>query len=198
VESSSQERERDSQQAPQQASKGQNETPSPVEVVGMLMRLMHAIRRGQRMRFGERDLSGPRSRLLAAVAEARPVRMGDLAGRLGVTARTITTLVDALEEEGLIERQADPTDRRATLIDMTPTGFRYYNHVSAGLSELAEQIVGPLSGEERRRLLDLVSRLQVPGGGIDCGPDARWGASGVGEREGWEKPAGHQAEARLP
>ena len=72
--------------------------------------------------------------------------------------------------EGLIERQADPTDRRATLIDMTPTGCLYYAHVSAGLAELAEQIVGPLSAEERRRLLDLLSRLQVPGGAIDCGP----------------------------
>jgi DNA-binding MarR family transcriptional regulator len=96
--------------------------------------------------------------------------MGDLAGRLGLTARTITTLVDALEQEGLIARQADPTDRRATLIDMTPTGFRYYASVSAGLSEMAEQIVGPLSAEERRQLLDLLSHLQLPGGVIDCGP----------------------------
>ena len=159
-----------SSQESQHAGSAQNETPSPVEVVGTLMRLMHAIRRGQRMRYGERDLSGPRSRLLAAVAESRPVRMGDLAGRLGLTARTITTLVDALEQEGLIERQADPTDRRATLIDMTPIGCRYYDHVSVGLSELAEQIVGPLSAEEQRRLLDLLSRLHVPEGGIDCGP----------------------------
>ena len=146
------------------------EAPSAVEVVGTLMRLLHAIRRGQRMRFGERDLSGPRSRLLSAVAESRPVRMGDLAGRLGLTARTITTLVDALEQEGLIERQADPTDRRATLIDMTPIGSRYYDHVSAGLSGLAEQIVGPLSAAERRQLLDLLSRLRLSGGVIDCGP----------------------------
>ena len=145
--------------------------PSAVEIVGTLMRLLHAIRRGQRMRFGERDLSGPRIRVLAAVAEARPVRMGDLADRLGLTARTITTLVDALEGEGLLERQADPTDRRATLIDMTPTGYRYHKHVSAGLSEMAEQIVGPLSVEERRQLLDLISRLQLPGGVIDCGPE---------------------------
>ena len=146
------------------------EAPSAVEVVGTLMRLLHAIRRGQRMRLGERDLSGPRSRVLAAVAEARPVRMGDLAGRLGLTARTITTLVDALEQEGLIERQADQTDRRATLIDMTPTGCQYYDQVSAGLAELAEQIVGPLSAAERRQLLALLARMQLPGGVINCGP----------------------------
>ena len=154
----------------QPAANAPKETPSAVEVVGTLMRLLHAIRRGQRMRFGERDLSGPRSRMLVAVAEARPVRMGDLAGRLGLTARTITTLVDALEQEGLIARQPDPTDRRATLIDLTPGGCRYYDQVSVGLAELAEQIVGPLSAEERRRLLDLLSRLQVPGGVMDCGP----------------------------
>jgi DNA-binding MarR family transcriptional regulator len=96
--------------------------------------------------------------------------MGDLASRLGLTARTITTLVDALEQEGLLERHNDPTDRRATLIDMTPTGYHYYDRVSAGLSELAEQIVGPLSAQERRQLFDLLSRLQVPGGIVDCMP----------------------------
>jgi DNA-binding MarR family transcriptional regulator len=143
--------------------------PSAEEVVGTLMRLLHAIRRGQRMRFGDRDLSGPRIRLLAAVAEARPVRMGDLADRLGLTARTITTLVDALEQDGLVERQADPTDRRATLIDMTPMGHRYNDHISSGLSDMAEQIVGPLGAEERGQLLNLLSRLQLPGGIIDCG-----------------------------
>jgi DNA-binding MarR family transcriptional regulator len=142
-------------------------TPSALEVVGTLMRLLHAIRRGQRMRFAEHDLSGPRSRMLAAVAESRPVRMRDLASRLGLNARTITTLVDALEQEGLVERQADRTDRRATLIDMTPTGCRYYDQVSTHLSEMAEQMVARLSTEERRQLLDLLSRLQLPDGVID-------------------------------
>lgn len=162
----------ESQQAPKQAPKvrTETETPSPVEVVGRLMRLMHAIRRGQRLSYGERDLSGPRTRLLAAVAESRPVRMGELASRLGLTARTITTLVDALEQEGLLERHNDPTDRRAILIDMTSTGYHYYDQVSAGLSELAEQIVGPLSAQERRQLFDLLSHLQVPGGVVDCTP----------------------------
>lgn len=144
--------------------------PSALEVVDTLMRVMHAIRRGQPMRTGERDLSGPRSRVLAAVAETRPVRMGDLAGRLGLTARTITTLVDALEQEGLIARQADPTDRRATLIDLTPTGCAYSGQVSGSLADYSEQIVSPLSPEERRQLLALLSRLQVPGGPVDCGP----------------------------
>jgi DNA-binding MarR family transcriptional regulator len=78
--------------------------------------------------------------------------------------------VDALEQEGLIERQADQTDRRATLIDMTPTGCQYYAQVSAGLAELAEQIVGPLSAAERRQLLALLARMQLPGGVINCGP----------------------------
>jgi DNA-binding MarR family transcriptional regulator len=150
--------------------KAEDNAPSAMEIIGTLMRTMHAIRRGQPVRISERDLSGPRSRVLAAVAEARPVRMGDLAGKLGLTARTITTFVDALEQDGLIERKADPTDRRATLIDVTPIGLRYAGQASQGLSEFAEQVVGPLSAEERRLLLDLLVRLQLPGGVVDCDP----------------------------
>ena len=52
-------------------------------------------------------------------AEPGRVRMGDLSSALGVTARNITTIVDALEREGLLMRKPDPTDRRAILLELT-------------------------------------------------------------------------------
>src|SRR5437899_734964 len=81
--------------------------PEPGEVVEVLMRLLHTVRRLHHARFTGRDLSGPRMRLLGALSGLQPLRMGDLAARLGLTARTITTLVDALEREGLLARRAD-------------------------------------------------------------------------------------------
>src|SRR5262249_31970411 len=48
--------------------------------------------------------------------------MSDLGDMLGVTARQVTNLVDVLEGEGLVRRAAHPTDRRATVIEITPQG----------------------------------------------------------------------------
>src|SRR5437867_653325 len=104
---------------------GEEMAPEPGEVVEVLMRLLHTVRRLHHARFSGRELSGPRMRLLGALSDLQPLRMGDLAARLGLTARTITTLVDALEREGLLARRPDATDRRATLIELTDTGREY-------------------------------------------------------------------------
>ena len=53
------------------------------------------------------------------VAPASPVRQAALAERMGVEAMTLSTYLDRLEEQGLVLREADPTDRRAKLVTTT-------------------------------------------------------------------------------
>ena len=60
-----------------------------------------------------------RLRLLESLQCEGAQKMGDLAEALGVTPRNITALVDGLEEEGIVRRLPHPTDRRATLIELT-------------------------------------------------------------------------------
>jgi DNA-binding MarR family transcriptional regulator len=134
--------------------------PTPSEVVETLLRLTNALRRRHDARFADEELSGPRMRLLAAMSDQQRIRMGDVAARLGLTARTITTLVDALEREKLLIRLPDPTDRRATLLELTVTGRGYLGRVHAVQQELAEQFMAPLSATERQQLLELLRRLQ--------------------------------------
>lgn len=52
----------------------------------------------------------------------QPVRMSDLAHRVLITRPTVTRLVDRLVEQGLVERSPDPTDRRAVLVALSPSG----------------------------------------------------------------------------
>jgi DNA-binding MarR family transcriptional regulator len=135
--------------------------PAPGEVVETLLRLTNTLRRRHDARFADYELSGPRMRLLGAMADEQRLRMGDLAARLGLTARTITTLVDALERERLVARLPDPTDRRATLLELTATGRGYLGRVHAVQQELAEQFLAPLNAAERRQLEDLLRRLEA-------------------------------------
>jgi MarR family transcriptional regulator, transcriptional regulator for hemolysin len=59
------------------------------------------------------------ARALSHVARASPVRQAVLAERMGVEAMTLSTYLDRLEEQGLVLREADPTDRRAKLVTTT-------------------------------------------------------------------------------
>jgi DNA-binding MarR family transcriptional regulator len=64
---------------------------------------------------------------LSACADAQ--RVTSLAEQLGVDAPTVTRKIQQLEREGLVSRHADPDDKRATRIALTPTGKRTFERV---------------------------------------------------------------------
>ena len=55
------------------------------------------------------------------VATAGPLRMSDLATRMGVAPSTLSGLADRLVQLGLLERFDDPANRRQVLVRATPT-----------------------------------------------------------------------------
>src|SRR4051794_31645003 len=59
---------------------------------------------------------------LATVERHGPLTPSELAERERVQRPTITRVVAKLEEAGLVERTADPVDRRSALIAVTPEG----------------------------------------------------------------------------
>jgi DNA-binding MarR family transcriptional regulator len=138
-------------------------TPTASEVVMTLIATSHRLQRVFNTRLsrqkGAVKLSGPRLRLLLAVEEEGRLRMGDVAENLGITSRTVTTLVDALEREGLLARLPDLTDRRATLLELTEKARTQFEQVRRIQMELGEELIAPLDLQQRRLLLDLLSRL---------------------------------------
>lgn len=67
-------------------------------------------------------LSYPRLRLLEALHCQGPAKMKTLGDALGLSARNMTAVADSLEGEGLVRRVAHPSDRRATLLELTADG----------------------------------------------------------------------------
>ncbi len=65
----------------------------------------------------------PRLRVLEALHCQGPAKMKSLADALGLSARNMTAVADSLEGEGLLRRVAHPTDRRATLLELTDDGL---------------------------------------------------------------------------
>ena len=103
-----------------------------------------------RSRLQDGGMTYARMRLLGALHCNGPQIMSSISDELGVTRRNITALVDALEEEELVRRKPHPTDRRATVIEMTGRGERtmdrIYDEHCAAVAELFEE----LDEEERR------------------------------------------------
>ncbi len=60
--------------------------------------------------------------IMCKLADEGPQRLGALAHAFGLDPSTITRQVQALEEAELAVREKDPTDRRASILDLTETG----------------------------------------------------------------------------
>ena len=118
-------------------------------------------------------LSGGRIRLLGALAADGPQIMSSLRDRLRVTGRNITQLVDGLEADGLVRRDAHPSDRRATVVALTPAGEET---ITAGLRRHLDRVgalFDRLEPARRADLLDtvreLTGHLRAAAPGEDCG-----------------------------
>lgn len=59
---------------------------------------------------------------LATVERFGPLRIGDLAAREAVSAPTMTRLLACVEEQGLVERRADPSDGRSSQVGLSAAG----------------------------------------------------------------------------
>ena len=95
----------------------------PVQLADQLHRLTKRLRRAQAERLSPLGLTPAQERALRAItrSDSSP-RMTELADRLGIVPRSLTTVIDALEEAGLVHREVDPRNRRAILLHLTERG----------------------------------------------------------------------------
>jgi DNA-binding MarR family transcriptional regulator len=105
-------------------------------------------------------LTPQRTRILASLQEKGPQIMAALRDQLGVTATNITALVDALEKDGLVARKPHPTDRRATIVEITAQASAT---LAQGCSVYRERVGGlfsSLSESDRVELLRIMETLR--------------------------------------
>ncbi|HEV8632440.1 MAG TPA: MarR family winged helix-turn-helix transcriptional regulator [Thermoanaerobaculia bacterium] len=88
------------------------------------------------------------------------MRVGDLARALRITVGGTSKIVDRIERAGLIARESDPDNRRASRVALTAAGKRKVTAaVKTYEAEVAAILGGVLSPEEQHQMSDYVSRL---------------------------------------
>ncbi|WP_345034490.1 MarR family transcriptional regulator [Streptomyces sannanensis] len=133
-----------------------------------LLRLTRRLHRIQRRQLEPIGITPAQSRLLRIVAHCdRPPRMADLAERLEVVPRAVTTLVDGLESSGRVRRVPDPTNRRVTRIELTDKGRTALRALRSARRAAVEDVLAPLTPEQREVLGGLLATL-VDGPGPHC------------------------------
>lgn len=107
-----------------------------------------------------KGLTPQRIRLMLPLKENGPMKMSALRDELGVTATSITALVDALEKDGMVRRRAHKTDRRATMIQLTPKAEKSLEENCSQFKDQVSAIFTGFSPKEQKDLRGLLERMR--------------------------------------
>jgi DNA-binding MarR family transcriptional regulator len=95
---------------------------------------------------------------LAAIANLpEPVRVQDIATEVHITVGASSKLVDRLERDGLVRREANRADRRSSIILLTETGQRSYSAAATAVEEHLRALLAP--SYPVARAVELASQL---------------------------------------
>lgn len=126
-------------------------------VIGVARRLRH----GFAAHLEPTGVTGAQARVIRILAgSGGPIRMGELAARLGVAPRSATEQVEALVEAGLVERGTDPADRRCAQVELTDAGRHRIVDLEAARAAAAEEVFGGIGADDRTRLAHLLAAVQ--------------------------------------
>jgi DNA-binding MarR family transcriptional regulator len=137
-------------------------TETPVVDNELATRLRLAVGRlARRIRLATNDIPPLQFSALATLDKHGPLRSGELAAREAVTAPTITRVLAALAERGLVTREADPTDARSIRVSLAPAGIEALNRIRSERTALLGARIARLTDDQRVALIAGLSALEA-------------------------------------
>jgi len=125
----------------------------------LLKRLGFAAKERAMAAYEETGLHPYHHGILILLGEGSRETQGSIADALGYDRGQLVGLLDELEEQGLVERQRDPNDRRRHLVRLTPQGKRTLRRLRALSRQIEDEFLAPLGEKERANLHALLLRL---------------------------------------
>jgi DNA-binding MarR family transcriptional regulator len=125
----------------------------------LLVRSSWRLRRGAAKELAPLGVTFGQARALRVLAAGEPMRMADLAASLEIVPRSVTTMIDSLVAAGLVNREADPHDRRSVLVSPTEAGREVLDRMDSARRATTEELFGRLTSSQRRELLNLLMVL---------------------------------------
>ena len=125
---------------------------SSVRVWLRLLSCTMAIEKEVQRRFAELGMTLPRFDVLAALDRHGEMNMGALSQSLLVSNGNVTQLVQKLVRDGLVEMHKLPSDRRTSIVRLTPEGRELFEELAGAHQDWIDQMVGGLKYIQRERL----------------------------------------------
>jgi DNA-binding MarR family transcriptional regulator len=143
-------------------------TPAARDVLGerlsspglLLAMVGHAAMRRLRDTHTAHHLTPRQFRLLALLGDQGATGQSELAAALGADPSILVTMLNPLEDDGLISRERDPSDRRRHVVTLTAAGEAHLVRTAQAQREAEDELFDVLDNEQREQLRGLLMLLQ--------------------------------------
>ncbi|MBC6461164.1 MarR family winged helix-turn-helix transcriptional regulator [Actinomadura sp. HBU206391] len=138
--------------------------PGAAEIAGRLRLVLADLNRRLRAQDRPTDLTPSRLSALAIIVANGPMKIGELAAQMTVSAPTVSQLIDVLQDQGLIIRDQDARDRRVSRVRASPTGLAVLEDLRKRATGLLAERIGRLPADQRTALADALPALEALAG----------------------------------
>ncbi|MFF4036240.1 MarR family winged helix-turn-helix transcriptional regulator [Streptomyces sviceus] len=97
--------------------------------------------------------------VLSAVRDLAPVAQADLGRAVRLDPKDLVGVLNDLQSAGLVLREPDPGDRRKNAVSLTEEGTRLLTRCEKAARHANDELLAPLSPDERARFMDLLIRI---------------------------------------
>jgi DNA-binding MarR family transcriptional regulator len=129
-----------------------------------ILMLIHDVARMTRVRFDQRARSKGMTRaqwvILARLERQPGLSQNEMASILEVEPISVGRLIDRLEARGLVERRADPADRRVRRLHLLPAAKPILDEITDQRDLLSTEVLQGIEHDERSRLVEAFLRMK--------------------------------------
>jgi MarR family transcriptional regulator, organic hydroperoxide resistance regulator len=135
------------------------------ELVRLETELWNAVEDRLRTDF---DVTLPVFEFMQVISRTSSCRVHDIATELSITVGGTSKIVDRIEAAGYCARQANPNDRRSSIITLTPAGTRLLPKLTAAVDdELRARLTSEFSDKSLIQLTKTLTRLRATVRAVD-------------------------------
>ena len=125
---------------------------TPEDLVDLCQQVMRSLKEFRWRELLPLRLTMPQVKVLHVLSRRGRVSAGELADMLGVSAPTVTDLVERMVAAGLVHKERSRTDRRVVHVSMTPAGEETLRQVRQEHWSLVRDLFGEMTAGDRAAL----------------------------------------------
>lgn len=127
----------------------------------LMNRIMGRYNAGFREELAGLGLTTPKARALAVLSVVEAPLIGELAVYTVTEQSTLSRALDQLQTDGLIRRQTDPDDSRATRVTITESGREVFQTLWPHMASAEDRMFKGIPEDERQALVATLQKMLV-------------------------------------